>query len=59
MPVIVLTSSSEIDDINAAYERGASSYLVKPVSNSALVDLLKLLESYWLITNRSPDLAAD
>lgn len=56
VPVVVLTSSSETPDINRAYDLGASSYLVKPVGTDALVDLLKSIQMYWLMTNRKPDL---
>lgn len=56
LPIIVLTSSSQSPDINRAYELGANSYLVKPVGSDALVDLIKSVELYWLISNVNPDL---
>ena len=59
LPVVLLTSSAETSDINKAYDLGASSYLVKPVGTKALVNLLKTVELYWLITNTKPDLEAD
>ena len=59
LPVVLLTSSSENSDIAKAYDLGANSYLVKPVGTDALVDLLKTVELYWLITNTKPDLEAD
>jgi CheY-like chemotaxis protein len=52
--VIVLTSSAETIDIDAAYRLGANSYLVKPPNSTALVDLTKNLKLYWLETNRGP-----
>lgn len=52
--VVVLTSSAETIDIDAAYRLGANSYLVKPPSSVALLDLTKNLKLYWLETNRSP-----
>lgn len=52
--VVVLTSSAETIDIDAAYRLGANSYLVKPPSSSALVDLTRNLKLYWLETNRGP-----
>lgn len=52
--VVVLTSSAETIDIDAAYKLGANSYLVKPPSSAALLDLTKSLKLYWLETNRSP-----
>ena len=59
LPVVMLTSSSETPDINRAYDLGANSYLVKPVGTEALVDMLKRVKVYWLITNTKPDLDAD
>lgn len=55
IPIVVLTSSNQSADINRAYELGTNSYLVKPVSTDALVDLLKTIEVYWLMTNQNPD----
>jgi len=56
VPVVVLTSSNQTLDINRAYELGANSYLVKPVGTDAMVDMLKTVELYWLITNKAPEL---
>jgi len=57
MFVVVLSSSGEISDINRAYDLGANSYLVKPGSFETLTDLVKQLESYWLMLNEKPDLS--
>lgn len=54
IPVVVLTSSSLSADVGAAYDLGANSYLVKPVGTNALIDLLKTVELYWLVTNAKP-----
>jgi len=51
--VIVLSSSSELADINRAYDLGANSYLVKPGDFQALVDLVHALASYWLAVNEN------
>lgn len=56
LPVVVLTSSNQTPDINRAYDLGANSYLVKPVGSDALVDMLKTVKLYWLITNNGPEL---
>lgn len=50
-PVVVLTSSTEEEDLQTAYARGANSYLQKPVAFSALVQLLGVLDLYWFRTN--------
>jgi len=54
MPIVVLTSSKDDTDINRAYELGANSYIVKPVSFESLVELVKSLELYWLVINELP-----
>jgi CheY-like chemotaxis protein len=54
LPIVVLTSSKNDEDINRAYELGANSYVVKPVSFETLLELVKSLELYWLILNERP-----
>ncbi|HYS19694.1 MAG TPA: response regulator [Gemmatimonadales bacterium] len=58
MPIIVLTSSRDEDDINRAYDLGANSYLVKPVAFDDLLRLVRSLEGYWLSLNVRPDVSA-
>jgi CheY-like chemotaxis protein len=50
--VIVFSSVERIEDINRAYDLGANSYLVKPVTFTGLVDLVESLHKYWLVSNR-------
>jgi CheY-like chemotaxis protein len=50
-PVVVLTSSSEDEDIQRAYALGANSYLQKPVAFNGLVQLLGVLDLYWFKNN--------
>lgn len=50
-PVVVLTSSSEDEDIQKAYALGANSYLQKPVAFNGLVQLLGVLDLYWFRNN--------
>ena len=52
-PVVVLTSSSEDEDIQKAYALGANSYLLKPVAFHGLVQLLGVLDLYWFRNNLS------
>jgi CheY-like chemotaxis protein len=54
IPVVILTSSTVPNDIDAAYDRGANSYLVKPVAFDALSEMLKNVNVYWLMTNVTP-----
>ncbi|MDX2230554.1 MAG: response regulator [Leptolyngbyaceae cyanobacterium bins.349] len=54
LPVVVLTSSKEISDINLAYDLGANSYLVKPVGFDNLLETIKTLHHYWNSFNQAP-----
>ena len=55
LPVVVLTSSREPSDINRAYDLGANSYHVKPVSFDALLDMVQVVERYWLALAERPE----
>ena len=54
LPVIILTSSSQPEDVKRAYDLGANSFLVKPVAFDALVELARSIQQYWLSLNRGP-----
>ncbi|HEX8547419.1 MAG TPA: response regulator [Cytophagaceae bacterium] len=54
IPVIMLTSSQEEPDIEAAYSLGANSYIVKPVEFDKFVEALKNVGYYWMLINQSP-----
>ena len=47
IPVVVLTTSKSDEDIYRSYDLGVNSYIVKPVTFEALVDILQTLEKYW------------
>lgn len=51
IPVVVLTSSNQTQDVVAAYEVGANSYVQKPVDFDALSEVIRELGSYWLGIN--------
>ena len=53
----ILTSSRQNSDINSAYDLGANSYLVKPVSLAALVEVVQTLNLYWLLLNEKPEIS--
>jgi CheY-like chemotaxis protein len=55
LPVVVLTSSKESQDVNRAYDLGVNSYLVKPVAFDSLQEMVQSLGFYWLMLNKSPD----
>jgi CheY-like chemotaxis protein len=56
LPVVVLSSSRQPEDINRAYELGANSYLVKPVVFEEFATLMRQLQMYWLMLSEHPDL---
>jgi len=47
IPVVVLTTSKADEDVFKSYDLGVNSYIVKPVTFEALVDILQTLEKYW------------
>lgn len=53
IPVVVVTSSAEDPDIEAAYKLGANSYVVKPVNFDAFADTISNLGFYWLMINQA------
>jgi CheY-like chemotaxis protein len=55
IPVVVLTSSEQVRDVNRAYELGANSFLVKPFDFTNLVSLSETLKAYWLNLNKGPE----
>jgi two-component system response regulator len=52
IPVVVVTSSSEDLDIQAAYDLGANSYVVKPVEFGAFTETMGRIGFYWLLANQ-------
>ncbi len=54
LPVIILTSSAEEQDLINGYSFGANSYIRKPVDFSQFVGAVKQLGLYWLVLNQPP-----
>jgi two-component system, response regulator len=54
LPVVVLTSSKEEEDIVRSYALGANSYVRKPVDFLAFIDAVKALGMFWLLINELP-----
>ena len=53
--MVVFTSSRESRDVNRAFDLGASSYVVKPSGFESLLETVRQVWTYWLITNVPPD----
>jgi two-component system, response regulator len=54
IPVVMVTSSREDQDILNAYKHGANSYVVKPLSYESFQEAVASLGSYWLLFNQTP-----
>jgi two-component system, response regulator len=54
VPVVILTSSSEEEDIVASLESGANSYVRKPVDFGHFVEQVQRLQVYWLLVHEPP-----
>ena len=54
LPVVAISRSKSQMDMKRAYDLGASSYLLKPVSFSGLVELVKMIDRFWLTLNQVP-----
>jgi len=55
IPVVVLTSSAEEQDVLDSYKLGVNSYLVKPVEFSAFTGVISQMGLYWAVMNRIPN----
>jgi CheY-like chemotaxis protein len=51
IPVIVLTTSTEDEDVNEAYRLGCNSYIVKPVEFENFMNVASNIEIYWCALN--------
>jgi len=54
LPVVILTSSKQEQDVINGYKLGANSYVRKPVDFKEFVEAIKFLGLYWLIWNEPP-----
>jgi two-component system response regulator len=54
IPVVILTSSKEQQDLIQGYALGANSYVRKPVDFTEFMEAARLLGIYWLMTNQPP-----
>lgn len=54
IPVVVLTSSKEDNDVLKSYDLGVNSYIRKPVDFDQFVNTVKHIGFYWLLINEQP-----
>jgi DNA-binding response OmpR family regulator len=54
LPVVILTTSDEENDMINGYKFGANSFVRKPVKFTDFTEALKILSIYWLLINEAP-----
>jgi two-component system response regulator len=55
IPVVVMTSSTQDEDIAKSYALGSNSFVSKPVRFEAFQSTVRQLGAYWLVINKLPD----
>lgn len=51
IPVVVMTSSREDQDLNQCYELGVNAYVVKPLSFHEFIEAIKVVGAFWAVLN--------
>ncbi len=54
LPIVILTSSNEEQDLLAGYSCGTNTYVRKPVDFAQFTEAVRQLGLYWLVINQSP-----
>lgn len=54
LPVVMLSHSDDIGDLNRCYEQGANAYVVKPVTHERFAEVIEAVGSFWLRINEPP-----
>ncbi len=58
VPVVILTSSREDNDLASGYELGSNAYVVKPVALGAFFKAIQDLGIFWAVLNETPSASA-
>ena len=58
IPVVMLTSSREEQDLLRSYDLGVNAYVVKPVAFTAFMEAVRQLGGFWAIINEPPPVGA-
>jgi two-component system response regulator len=56
IPVVVLTSSHEENDMVESYRLGVNSYIIKPIDFDKFIASVRDIGLYWLLLNQQPDI---
>ena len=56
LPVVMLTSSRQEEDLVKSYGLGVNAYVVKPVDLTDFIDAIRQLGMFWVVINHSPNL---
>ncbi|MBK9710595.1 MAG: response regulator [Kouleothrix sp.] len=54
IPIVILTSSREEQDVIESYNLGVNAYVVKPVAFDKFVEVVKQIGLFWVLTNEVP-----
>ena len=54
IPIVVMTSSREDQDVIESYKLGVNAYVVKPLSFHEFIDAIKVLGAFWIMLNEAP-----
>lgn len=54
IPIVVLTSSRQENDVVESYDLGVNAYVVKPVDFDKFIEAVKRISLFWVLTNERP-----